>query len=124
MPEEFERVYKALGLGPFYVRVYENEQLIYSCLVKIIFPDNTAEEIKNLDDEFLCLAEGERQAFIDEFSGFVDGFDIDRFIPRTEGEITAAKIYFESLSDEDKKKPYNTWESQVSSTIFSLRYLG
>jgi hypothetical protein len=107
MPEEFELVRRNLGLGDHYVLTYEDELRINNCLFKSIYPQNTAEELKKFDAEFLALSEEEKLAlFSDEPDSAMNGIldvDWDNFFPKTEEAKEAAQQRFEALSEEEKK---------------------
>lgn len=107
MPAEIEQVLKNLGMGPFYVIAYEDENRIHSCLYRAVFPENTIEEFLKLDTEFMALSEEEKIAFLSEEIDSPLGslyFSWDDFFPKTEEAKEAAKKQFESLSEEEKKE--------------------
>jgi hypothetical protein len=106
MPQEIEQVYKNLGLGPFYVLAYEDELRIHGCLYKGVFPQNTVENVIQLEAEFRALSEEEKIAILreDTDSSLNDiSFRWGDFFPKTEEAKEAAKKQFEAFSDEDKK---------------------
>jgi hypothetical protein len=105
MPAEIENVLKNLGMGPFYVIAYEDENRIHSCLYRAVFPDNTVEEFLKLDAEFMALSEEEKLAFLrEDIDSPLDDmfFSWDDFFPKTEEAKAAAKEQYESLSEEEK----------------------
>lgn len=103
MPDEFERMRQNLGLGEIYVLTYEDERRIYNCFFKSVFPENTYEEFKKLDDELLPLSEEERFSFVqDALITPIEEADWDSLIPKTEEEIAAVKREFDSLSEAEQ----------------------
>ncbi|HLP98000.1 MAG TPA: hypothetical protein VK149_06110 [Sideroxyarcus sp.] len=108
MPADIELLRKNLGIGDIYVHTYEDDNRIWSCLYRGVFPDNTVEELQKLDSEFLALSEEEKLALFndDAVSSFSEGIDLtwDEIFPKTEEAKAAAKQQFEALSDEEKKK--------------------
>lgn len=107
MPNDIEQLRKNLGLADLYVLVYESEGRIFNCLSKFVFPDNTADELKKFDEEFLALSEEEKLALFDDgaISSFEDELDFswDKFFPKTEEAKEAARQQFEALTEEEKK---------------------
>lgn len=107
MPAEIELLRKNLGLGEIYVHTYEDENRIWSCLYRGVFPENTVEEIKKLDAEFFALSEEDQLALFDDgaVAAFNNELDIswDEIFPKTEEAKEATRKKFESFSDEEKK---------------------
>jgi len=107
MPAEIELLRKNMGIGEIYVHTYEDENRIWSCLYKGVFPENTVEEVKKLDEEFFALSEEEKLALFDDdaVASFNNDLDIswDEIFPKTEEAKEAARKKYESLSDEEKK---------------------
>jgi hypothetical protein len=107
MPAEFELVRKNSGVGELYVLTYEDENRIWNCLFKGIFPENTAEELKKLDEELLALSEEEKLTLFDEdsISSLNKNLDFawDDIFPKTEEAKEAARKLFDALSEEEKK---------------------
>jgi hypothetical protein len=107
MPEEIERVCKGLNLGAYYVVAYEDERRIHSCLYKALFPEDFVEELLKLDAEFMALSEVEKLAMLKEdLDSPLDetlGFSWEDFFPKTEAAREAARLQYESLSEEEKR---------------------
>lgn len=65
MPKEFELIRQNSNLGDSYVLAYEEENRILSCLMKSLFPGDTAKELRQFDNEFLVVKEDEKLNFVD-----------------------------------------------------------
>lgn len=107
MPAELELIRKNLGIGEIYVLTYEDENRIWNCLFRGIFPENTVEKFKKLDDEFFSLSEEEKFALFDDdaVASFNNELEISwgEIFPKTEDAKEAARKKFEALSDDEKK---------------------
>lgn len=107
MPAHLELIRKNLGIGEIYVRTYEDENRIWSCLYRGVFPENTVEELKKLDEEFVALSEEEKLALFedDAVASFSNELDIslDDIFPKTEEDKETARKLFDALSEEEKK---------------------
>lgn len=100
-PPELEQARINSGLGDMYVLTYEDELRIYSCLMRAIYPENTAEAIKEADAEFCQASSDEKLAFLDEVTDEVLGslatpFDL------SDAEQEKQRQSFEALPEDEK----------------------
>jgi hypothetical protein len=107
MPEEIERVYKGLGLGPFYVVAYEDELRIFNCLYKAFFLEDAAEELREAEEELLACSEEEQLALFreDALPAIDESLDelLESFFHRTEQDREAARLKYEALTEDERK---------------------
>lgn len=107
MPSELENIRKSVGVNDIYVHTYEDENRIWSCLCRGLFPEDPLGQLKQLDEEFLALSEEEKLALFDDdsVSALDEAIDFswEVIFPKTEEAKEAARKKFEILSDEEKK---------------------
>lgn len=107
MPKEFEQIRQNSNLNNSYVLAYEEENRILTCLMKSLFPEDTAKELKQLDKELWAVKEGEKLDFVDSYLSERLGGDLfnlfEKLSQATDEDQQVAQKELESLS-EDKKK--------------------
>ncbi len=108
MPDEFELARKNSGLGDKYVRVYESEPHILSCLIRTIFPEKYNAELEKFVSAYKTASGEEKLEFFRVLSESLLTDEIyEKFrslIPKTEEERNAAKKEFDNLSEDEKNE--------------------
>ena len=103
MPEEIEQIRKNSGLGDHYVIGYEDERRINDWLLKLCFPENTAESARALEAEFNTARFEDRSEVVEMLISAAQDPELDFALPETEAEKAEVRAEFESLTEEEQK---------------------
>ncbi len=108
MPKEFEQIRQNSNLSDSYVLAYEEENRILSCLMKSLFPGDTAKELKQFDNEFLVVKEDEKLDFVDLYLSKKLGGNLfylfDKIFNATNEDQEIARKELEALSEDEKRE--------------------
>ncbi|WP_244071306.1 hypothetical protein [Nitrosomonas sp. PY1] len=107
MPKEFELIRQNSNLGDSYVLAYDEENRILSCLMKSMFPEDTAKQLNQFDNEFLAIKENEKLKFVDSYLNEKLGGDLfhlfESISNMTNEDQQIARKGLEASSEDEKK---------------------
>lgn len=114
MPKEFEQIRQNSNLNNSYVLAYEEENRILSCLMESIFPEDTAKQLKQFDNELLAVKADDKLKFVDSYLNKKLGGDLfhlfEKISQATDEDREIARKELEALSEDEKKAIFHSMQ--------------